>query len=555
MPWIPVDHAAVNLGTKEYRDVKKSKSPSTTSEPKRDEFQQYLNNGLTSANTHKDAKNVKTNKKIYTSPPSKKTVLPDLQHRQQHVTTSIKNHHRMHQSEQTVTQADISAQGIAGAFVVAQNHVLVDPLNDNHSHFNVGHLRTKQITETEATKVSANTASQLHQIRTRVHQLVSEQGQAHHVGAKNKLSQGFQSTLLGHEQVQPGSPNVQVKPDANVATKAGAEAKAAVANTGAQRVNPSTVHETLQGTLQRVPVQSVPQSGSATKVSTPLTKQEAVVAATLPSQANLLPVLGLQARNQASQVIASNPKKNNVRNPLNRSLVLPNNNNSLKISRVGLGTSLKLKGKNNPNNSPTIQTTSVSSNSMAQLLTRYFENGNSGNPQSNNGQPGNGYSSGQNASTVTQNNMPWNFINSQTLGTEVSKWLSGQSYKLSFVGASSVVLTLIPENLGKVRLSVKNDKNGQLEVRIAASNKEALGLLSDNVTTLQQQLAASGYESVTINLGMDMQANQDGSSATSSGEGMNTSSRANNTTTNVHRQQLGNQYLLQDLHQGFIAEA
>ena len=192
---------------------------------------------------------------------------------------------------------------------------------------------------------------------------------------------------------------------------------------------------------------------------------------------------------------------------------------------------------------------------MAQLLTRYFENGNSGNPQSNNGQPGNGYSSGQNASTVTQNNMPWNFINSQTLGTEVSKWLSGQSYKLSFVGASSVVLTLIPENLGKVRLSVKNDKNGQLEVRIAASNKEALGLLSDNVTTLQQQLAASGYESVTINLGMDMQANQDGSSATSSGEGMNTSSRANNTTTNVHRQQLGNQYLLQDLHQGFIAEA
>ena len=607
MPWIPVDHTAINLGAKEHHDVQKIKSTNTTSEPKRGEFQQYLKNGLTSAAAKNiDTKNVKLSKKIYTAPSSKKAVLSDLQHGQQHVTTSVKNHRRIHHSEQTVPQPDISAQGIAGAFAVEQNHISANPVTNHHMQTNVGHLRTKKVSETVAATVPDNAAGQLHQIKNRVHQLISEQGQSHRVGAKNMTTHGLQNKLPGYDQVQQGSPNMKVKTSANAEAKAGTEAKittvntvaqrlnqssvqqnklpgydqvqqgspnmkvktsanvevkvgtearVATVNTGAQWLNSSSVHETQHGTLQGVPVQSAPQSANATKVSIPPSKQEAVVAVTLPSQANLSSVLGLQAKNQMIKVVPPTLKENNTRNQLNHSLALLSNNNSLKISREGVGQSLKLKGKNRPITSPTIQTTSLSPSSMTQLLTRYFENVNSGNPQPSNGQPSNSGSGGQNSSTVTQNNLPWNFINSQSLGTEVSKWLSGQAYKLSFVGASSVILTLIPENLGKVRLSVKNDKNGQLEVRIAASNKEALGLLTDNVASLQQQLVAGGYESVTINLGMDQQTSQDGSGVTPD-DGMFTPSRVNNATTaNVHREQLGNQYLLQDLHQGFIAEA
>ncbi len=210
----------------------------------------------------------------------------------------------------------------------------------------------------------------------------------------------------------------------------------------------------------------------------------------------------------------------------------------------------------NKNNSPNSAATPSAASPMNQTMINLLVNNHSGNQSSDIGKQGQSSISNSNV-TTNQFSMP-SYVDSsnlQSLNSDLSKWVMAQSSRLAFVGASSIVLTLVPEHLGRVKLTVKNDKNGHLQVKVAASNTEALNLLTDNAQSLQQQLEANGFGSVTINFGMDQQTNQGGFSDGNNAGAVGNDPVSGKTVNDQLLVQAGKNYTLQDLHQGFIAEA
>lgn len=91
----------------------------------------------------------------------------------------------------------------------------------------------------------------------------------------------------------------------------------------------------------------------------------------------------------------------------------------------------------------------------------------------------------------------------QRFAPDVAGWLMRQSAQVLGSGFSAVELTLVPEHLGKLRVTVTGDKVTGLRVRFALANREAQSLVQSHLPELRQLLHAGGYGSVAIDVGAD----------------------------------------------------
>ncbi len=97
----------------------------------------------------------------------------------------------------------------------------------------------------------------------------------------------------------------------------------------------------------------------------------------------------------------------------------------------------------------------------------------------------------------------------QRFAPDVAGWLMKQSARVLGSGLAAVELTLVPEHLGKLRVTVTGDKATGLRIRFALANHEAQALVQSQLPELRQLLHTEGYGSVAIDVG----AYSDGSPA------------------------------------------
>lgn len=200
---------------------------------------------------------------------------------------------------------------------------------------------------------------------------------------------------------------------------------------------------------------------------------------------------------------------------------------------------------------------SLTNESFVQTMSRYFAEvkGNRSQTFGQNDKPADASFKGQGTvPTMSQTPFSINTLQDNVLNTDISKWITGQALRSNLVGASTVVLTLVPEHLGKLRLTVSGSKTGHLQVKISANSASALDLLTQNAHHLQQQLENNGFPSVNINLGMDQSGSQQSPENPMQSSGHSTDPVSMSITT-MPKEQIEKQYTLQDIHQGFIAEA
>ncbi|MHB1627322.1 MAG: flagellar hook-length control protein FliK [Bacilli bacterium] len=89
----------------------------------------------------------------------------------------------------------------------------------------------------------------------------------------------------------------------------------------------------------------------------------------------------------------------------------------------------------------------------------------------------------------------------QRFAPDVAGWLMQQSARVLGSGFAAVELTLVPEHLGKLRVTVTGDKATGLRVRFALANHEAQALVQSQLPELRQLLHTEGYGSVAIDVG------------------------------------------------------
>ncbi len=546
--FLPVDSKPKQSIAKEHHESNKAKSTISSSVTNPVDFQQLLNAGL----VQDSPKSKEMQNKLHSSiiPNEKVDAIPaevvNAKHTEKH---SIRN--MEHQQQGSVSEVNhtkkkfdptaATSQQLAGAMAVSQpNHIIANPSKTNH-HSDKSSLLVEPVQADNTTKASL---------------------------INNKVNEHIKSDTLN----QPRNIELPVQ-----ASKINVENRKLQATVNvAETVRSAPIAQKQESTPQSLRVKSQvpatqppqPQHVLAANVAKVLNTGEAKVvqnAQNIPMTPIINEVIygdtsnatNKPSNNKVKLVPNSSANPTKAQNKYNAMLNLQTINSSQAIIRgKSLLTSRVFFSKNtNKNSSPNSTATPPATNLMNQTMINFLVNNHFGSQSSDTGKQG---QSSITNSNVTTNPFTMPFIDSsnlQTLNSDLSKWVIAQSSRLSFVGASSIVMTLVPEHLGKVKLTVKNDKNGHLQVKLAASNTEALNLLTNNAQTLQQQLEANGFGSVTINFGMDQQANQGAlSDGNNAGTVMNESNAAKPINDSL-LVQAGKNYSLQDLHQGFIAEA
>ncbi len=596
--FLPVDSKPKQSIAKEHHESNKAKSTISSSVTNPVDFQQLLNAGL----VQDSPKSKEMQNKLHSSiiPNEKVDAIPaevvNAKHTEKH---SIRN--MEHQQQGSVSEVNhtkkkfdptaATSQQLAGAMAVSQpNHIIANPSKTNH-HSDKSSLLVEPVQADNTTKASlinnkvnehikSDTLNQPRNIELPV--------QASKINVENRklqatvnVAETVRSAPIAQKQEStPQSLRVKSQVPATQPPQPQhvlAANVAKVLNTGeAKVVQNAPIAQKQESMPQSVRVKSQvpatqppqPQHVQAANVAKVLNAGEAKVvqnAQNIPMTPIINEVIygdtsnatNKPSNNKVKLVPNSSANPTKAQNKYNAMLNLQTINSSQAIIRgKSLLTSRVFFSKNtNKNSSPNSTATPPATNLMNQTMINFLVNNHFGSQSSDTGKQG---QSSITNSNVTTNPFTMPFIDSsnlQTLNSDLSKWVIAQSSRLSFVGASSIVMTLVPEHLGKVKLTVKNDKNGHLQVKLAASNTEALNLLTNNAQTLQQQLEANGFGSVTINFGMDQQANQGAlSDGNNAGTVMNESNAAKPINDSL-LVQAGKNYSLQDLHQGFIAEA
>ncbi|MCY0901152.1 MAG: flagellar hook-length control protein FliK [Firmicutes bacterium] len=87
--------------------------------------------------------------------------------------------------------------------------------------------------------------------------------------------------------------------------------------------------------------------------------------------------------------------------------------------------------------------------------------------------------------------------------SQLARYVMNRLASTGLQTASVVELTLVPANLGKLRLTVDASKGGTLRVHLAATSSSAGALIESQKGQLQQQLSQSGFASVMISVSTD----------------------------------------------------
>ena len=129
--------------------------------------------------------------------------------------------------------------------------------------------------------------------------------------------------------------------------------------------------------------------------------------------------------------------------------------------------------------------------------------------------------------------------------------LMSQVRQLGVTGVSSMTVTLVPGNLGKLRFTVAGHKDGVLAVSLQADTLAAQHILSQHVGELRTQLSGQGFREVTVDVGAGgggtSSAWQDGGSFAGQGRASQGAARAGQAQSVAYRHAR--------VHEGFFAEA
>lgn len=98
------------------------------------------------------------------------------------------------------------------------------------------------------------------------------------------------------------------------------------------------------------------------------------------------------------------------------------------------------------------------------------------------------------------------FVQPQTVSAEhftegTVRLLTSQVKQFGVTGTSTMTVTLVPGNLGRLRFTVAAHKDGVLAVSLQADTLAAQHLLARHAGELRAQLAAQGFRDVTVDVG------------------------------------------------------
>lgn len=79
--------------------------------------------------------------------------------------------------------------------------------------------------------------------------------------------------------------------------------------------------------------------------------------------------------------------------------------------------------------------------------------------------------------------------------------LMSQVKHFGMTGSSTMTVTLIPGNLGKLRFTVSAAQNGVLAVSFQADTAAAQHLIKQHISELRSQLSGHGYSNVSVDVG------------------------------------------------------
>jgi len=102
--------------------------------------------------------------------------------------------------------------------------------------------------------------------------------------------------------------------------------------------------------------------------------------------------------------------------------------------------------------------------------------------------------SGMDSGNVTQ------FVQASQFVPDIVRYVMNRATRADLQNSSVLVLTLTPEHLGKIRLTVASGNDGALRIRLGSESAESSNLIQSNLGNLQQQLENSGYSSVLIDV-------------------------------------------------------
>lgn len=92
----------------------------------------------------------------------------------------------------------------------------------------------------------------------------------------------------------------------------------------------------------------------------------------------------------------------------------------------------------------------------------------------------------------------------------IVQWVLSRSARGSVRGVSTMYMTLVPQHLGTVHLTLATNTSGDLRVRMSSSSAQASVVLQSDLTQLRNQLQKSGYASVQIDVFTQGQGGQQG---------------------------------------------
>ena len=578
--FLPVDSTPKQSIAKEQHESNKAKPTISSSDPNPGEFQQLLNAGLTQVSSKSNEVQHKWHSPVI---PFDKADSQPVEIANAKLTDKHSNSNKAHQPQDSTTkvnrtkknldQTSGTSQLLAGAMVVSNRHNTEVHLSKRDNHSDQPSLTAESIQADNTAKASSTKVyQQLKSVTPHQAQNIEAPVQA----GKINVEKGIPQTTVNRTEAEVvrSAPSMPKQESASQAVRVNSQVSATELSQpqqvpqhvqtvdGAKVVNRAeaeVVRSSPNAPKQEATVQ-MPKDNTRTQMPT---AQNALNIAMTPVinevvYGNLPSVTNKPFGNKVKSALNSLSNPINAQHKNNTQLNLQTENRPQEINRGKmLLSSRAFFSKNvNKNNSPNSAATPSAASPMNQTMINLLVNNHSGNQSSDIGKQGQSSISNSNV-TTNQFSMP-SYVDSsnlQSLNSDLSKWVMAQSSRLAFVGASSIVLTLVPEHLGRVKLTVKNDKNGHLQVKVAASNTEALNLLTDNAQSLQQQLEANGFGSVTINFGMDQQTNQGGFSDGNNAGAVGNDPVSGKTVNDQLLMQAGKNYTLQDLHQGFIAEA
>ena len=582
--FLPVDSTPKQSIAKEQHESNKAKPTISSSDPNPGEFQQLLNAGLTQVSSKSNEVQHKWHSPVI---PFDKADSQPVEIANAKLTDKHSNSNKAHQPQDSTTkvnrtkknldQTSGTSQLLAGAMVVSNRHNTEVHLSKRDNHSDQPSLTAESIQADNTAKASSTKVyQQLKSVTPHQAQNIEAPVQA----GKINVEKGIPQTTVNRTEAEvvqsaPSMPKQEAtaqKPRVNSQVSATELSQpqqvpqqvpqhvqtvdgAKVVN----RAEAEVVRSSPNAPKQEATVQ-MPKDNTRTQMPTAQNAQNIAMTPVINEvvYGNLPSVTNKPFGNKVKSALNSLSNPINAQHKNNTQLNLQTENRPQEINRGKmLLSSRAFFSKNvNKNNSPNSAATPSAASPMNQTMINLLVNNHSGNQSSDIGKQGQSSISNSNV-TTNQFSMP-SYVDSsnlQSLNSDLSKWVMAQSSRLAFVGASSIVLTLVPEHLGRVKLTVKNDKNGHLQVKVAASNTEALNLLTDNAQSLQQQLEANGFGSVTINFGMDQQTNQGGFSDGNNAGAVGNDPVSGKTVNDQLLVQAGKNYTLQDLHQGFIAEA